>query len=105
MAANQVGKDFEAKEPHLEKYLKQVRSMEKYFKGFDIKFVKRNHSSEADEQAKIASKGHPLPPDVFYTVQNEPLIVDSTEVKMVSIIEGEDWRAPIIAYLKGFLRA
>ena len=31
MVAGQVGKDFEAKEPHIEKYLNLVRSMEKYF--------------------------------------------------------------------------
>ena len=76
--------------------------MEKYFKGFDIEFVKRNQNSEADELAKIASNGHPLPPDVFYTVQTEPSIANTSEVKIVSLIEGEDWRAPIIAYLKGF---
>lgn len=36
-----VDKDYETREPVLTKYLLVVRSMDKYFKGFDVEYAER----------------------------------------------------------------
>jgi hypothetical protein len=42
-----------------------------------------------------------LPPDVFLQVIEEPFIKTvKLEPRMINIIQGEDWRAPIMAYLR-----
>lgn len=68
MMANHVEKDYIAREPMLAKYLLAVRSMEKYFKGFDIEYVERKSNEEADLIAKVAARKQPSPPDVLYKV-------------------------------------
>jgi hypothetical protein len=41
-----------------------------------------------------------LPPDVFFHVIKDPSIKTiEPEPRMINIIHGEDWRAPIMAYL------
>jgi hypothetical protein len=42
-----------------------------------------------------------LPPDVFLQVIEEPFVKTvKLEPRMINIIQGEDWRAPIMAYLR-----
>jgi hypothetical protein len=42
-----------------------------------------------------------LPPDVFFQVIKDPSIKTvEPEPRMINIIQGEDWRAPIMAYLR-----
>ena len=79
-----------------------LRSMEKYFKGYDIEFIKRSQNEEADELAKAAARKTPMPPDVFFITIEEPSLKDvERETQVVSAIISEDWRAPIMAYLRG----
>ena len=56
-----IEKDSEARKPELIKYLDAVRSMEKYFKGFDIVHIPRHMNDEADKLAKAASRKEQLP--------------------------------------------
>ena len=42
--------------------------------------------------------------DVFYEIINQPLVeVNFKAPKLINAIHSEDWRAPIVAYLKGYL--
>ena len=74
--------------------------MEKYFKGFDIVHIPRHMNDEADKLAKAASRKEQLPSDVFYEEITEPSVKPKRE-KHVSVIAAEDWRTPIIEYLRG----
>ena len=74
--------------------------MEKYFKGFDIVHITRHMNDEADKLAKAGSRKEQLPSDVFFEEITEPSVKLKKE-KQVSIITAEDWRAPIMEYLRG----
>lgn len=66
MIVGHIEKDFAAKEPELTKYLAAVRRMEKHFAGFTLCHIPRAENAEADELAKAAAQGIPLPSDVFF---------------------------------------
>lgn len=48
----------------LARYLLAVRSMDRYFKGFDIEYVQKKSNDEADSLAKVVSRKRQLPPDI-----------------------------------------
>jgi hypothetical protein len=74
--------------------------MESYFKGFIVEYIEQNKNSEADDLAKAAARNTPMPPDVFYQVLEDASVkTPLPESRLINIIEWEDWRAPIIAYL------
>jgi hypothetical protein len=103
VVTGQIEKECIAKEPTLEKYLTLVRRMEKKFKGFTVEYIDRNKNSEADELAKAAAHNNPLPADVFsQTISDTSIKTIELEPKVINIIQGEDWRAPIIAYLRHY---
>jgi hypothetical protein len=41
-----------------------------------------------------------MPPDVFFEILKEPSI-NETKLKIVNVLETPDWRAEIMAYLRG----
>jgi ribonuclease HI len=63
--ANQIEKECIARDETLEMYLAAVWRMERFFKGFTVKYIERTKNSEADELAKAAAKKMEIPPDVF----------------------------------------
>jgi hypothetical protein len=83
----------------LERYLAVVRRMERFFKGFTVRYIERTKNEEADELAKAVAKKVVIPPEVFFQVIKDPSIKTvEPEPRMVNIIQGEDWRALIMAY-------
>jgi hypothetical protein len=65
--------------------------------------IPRSKNSEANELAKAAAQGSTLPSVVFYTVISQPSVeVNIKAPKVINAIHNEDWRAPIMAYLKGY---
>ena len=65
--------------------------------------ILRSENSEADKLAKVAAQGITLPSDVFDEVINQPSIeLNIKAPKLVNAIHSEDWRVPIMAYLKGY---
>jgi hypothetical protein len=79
--------------------LKRTRE---YFEEFTVKNISRTDISDADEIAKAAAQNTNLPQDVFFQVLNQASIKTKQEVlREVYIIQSEDWRAPIMAYLRG----
>jgi hypothetical protein len=100
VVANQMEKECITREPTLERYVALIRRMENYFKGFTVEHIKITKNSEADELVKAAARNTALPTDVFFQVVPDALIrTVEPEPRVINLIEGEDWRAPIMAYL------
>jgi hypothetical protein len=98
--ASQIEKECMARDEILERYLADVRMMENHFKGFTVEHIKRTKNTEVDELAKAAARKAVLPTNVFFQVIEYPSIKTAEpEPRVVNIIQGEDWRAPIMAYL------
>jgi ribonuclease HI len=100
VVAGQIEKECIARKPILKKYLSLVKRMEKFFKGFTVEYIDKNKNSEADEHAKAAARNTPLPADVFLQTISDTLIkMIELEPRVINIIHGEYWQAPIMAYL------
>jgi hypothetical protein len=83
-----------------ERYLAAVRRMEKFFEGFTVEHIERAMNTKVDELAKAAVRKVALPPDVFFQVIEDPSVKTvEPEPRMVNVVQGEDWRALIMAYL------
>jgi hypothetical protein len=62
-----------------------------------------NKNAEADNLAKAAAHNTPIPTDVFFQMIKDASVKRVLqEPKLINIIEGEDWRAPIMAYLRHY---
>jgi hypothetical protein len=74
--------------------------MENHFKGFTVEYIERNKNTEADDLAKPTARNTSMLVEVFFQVIEEASIKTvELEPRLINIIEGEDWRAPIMAYL------
>jgi hypothetical protein len=76
--------------------------MERHFWGFTIEHLPRKNNNEADELARKAARVEAMPPDVFFEILTAPSIrPDRQPLSTVNAIASLDWRAPIIAFLRG----
>jgi hypothetical protein len=74
--------------------------MKNYFKGFTIEHIDRNKNTEDDELAKVVAHNTPLPADVFLQIISDTSIkMIELELRIINVIQDEDWRAPKMAYL------
>jgi hypothetical protein len=65
-----------------------------------VEYIERTKNTKADELAKATARKAVLPPDVFFQVIKDPSAKTvEPEPIMVNNIQGEDRRAPIMAYL------
>jgi hypothetical protein len=55
---------------------------------------------KADKLAKAAARNQAMPPDVFFEIIKESSN-NETKPKIVNVVETPDWRAEIMAYLRG----
>jgi hypothetical protein len=79
--------------------------MEKNFKGFTIEYIDRNKNTDADELAKAAAHNTPLPADIFLEIISDVSIKTiESEPRLINIIQGEDWRAPIMSFLHHYYK-
>jgi hypothetical protein len=81
-------------------YLEAIRVIENHFNGFSIVHIPRAQNDEADKLVKEAARKQPLPLDVFYEEITRPSVRQKKETQ-INAIFSEDWRSPIIAYLRG----
>jgi ribonuclease HI len=101
-----IGKTYKAKKPDMMKYLQVLRSMEKFFLDITVKSFPRHYNKEADAIAKATALLEPLPPDVFYeTTTVRSAANEAMPPKFVNTIQSEDWRAPIVAAVRGYYEA
>jgi hypothetical protein len=74
--------------------------MEIYFKGFTVEYIEHNKNTEADDLEKAMACNTPMPTNVFFQVLEDASIkIVLPESRVINIVEGEDWRASIMAYL------
>jgi hypothetical protein len=100
--ARHIKKDYKARDQELAKYLQFLREQEKYFEGFTVKNISITDNSDTNEIVKATAQNISFPKDVFFQVLTHASIKTKQEVpREVYIIQSEDWRAPIMAYLRG----
>jgi hypothetical protein len=100
VVTGQIEKECIAREPTLEKYLGLNRKIENYYRGLTVEYIERNKNCEPDELAKATARNTPMSADVFFHVLEDASVKTiPLEPRVINIIEGEDWRAPIMAYL------
>jgi ribonuclease HI len=98
--ASQIEKECIGRDKTLQRYLAVVQRMEKFLKGFIVQYIERAKNPDADELAKAAAKKELLPLDVFFQVVEDPSVKTvEQEARMINVVQGEDWQAPIMAYL------
>jgi hypothetical protein len=79
--------------------------MENYFKGFIVEYIERNKNAKADDLAKAVTRNTAMPADVFFQVLEDSLVKTVLPgPRVINIIEGEDWSAPIMAYLRYYYK-
>jgi hypothetical protein len=99
--ASQIKKECMARDETLERYLAVVRRMENFFKGFTGNRIERVKNTEADELAKATARKAVLPPNVFFQViEDSSIKIIEPKPRMVTVVQGEDWREQIMAYLR-----
>jgi ribonuclease HI len=64
----QVEKKYVARELELAKYLATVRTLERRFQGFTLKYIPRAENTEADELAKAAANNTPFLEETFHQI-------------------------------------
>jgi hypothetical protein len=74
------------------KYLAEVRRMEKFFDGFEVRYVPRLDNRDADHLAWIASSRVPIPSDVIIEKLTKPSVkaVDTLREVDLMIIDGAE---------------
>jgi hypothetical protein len=95
-----IEKESEVRNPVLMKYLEKVIEMERHFKGYSVQHIPRDDNNEANKLVKAAARNQEMPPDVFFEIIKEPSIRESRP-RIVNVVETPDWRAEIMAYLRG----
>jgi hypothetical protein len=105
--AKQVQKEYNSNDDKTTNYLAEVRKMEKFFDGFEIRYVPRLDNWDTDHRAWITSSRAPIPLDVVVEKltkpsiksmetlgETDPMIIDGAEQQLEI-----DWMSPIKAYL------
>jgi hypothetical protein len=77
--------------------------MENHFKGFIVEYIEHNKNAEANDLVKVAACNTLMLADVFFQVLEDASVkIVLPEPKVINIIEGKDWRAAIMAYLRHY---
>jgi ribonuclease HI len=107
VVAKQVQKEYGCNNDKMVEYLAEVRRMEKFFYGFEVRYVPHMDNRDADHIAWIASSRVPIPSDVIIEQLTKPSVkaVEPLREADIMIIDGAeqqpeiDWMSPIKAYL------
>jgi hypothetical protein len=107
--AKQVQKEYDCNNDMMVEYLAEVCRMEKFFDGFEVRYVPHLDNRDADHLAWIASTRAPTPPDVIVERLSKPSVkpeesTSKAEPELMIIDElaqqpAYDWMSPIRAYL------
>jgi ribonuclease HI len=97
LVTNQVSGEYQTKDPQLIKYLEKVQNLASQFKHFELIYVPREQNARADLLSKLANTKKPRN---NRTVIQETIAKPSAETaEILMIVEGSDWRYPLIKYL------
>jgi hypothetical protein len=103
--ANQVQKEYDCNNDMMVGYLAEVRRMEKFFYGFEVRYVPRLDNHDANHLPWSASSRVPTPPDVIVKRLFKPSVkpeesTNKVGPKLMIIDEPSyDWMSQIRTYL------
>jgi hypothetical protein len=107
--AKQVQKEYDCNNDMMVGYLAEVHKIEKFFYGFEVRYVPHLDNHDADHLAWIASYRAPTPPDVIVERLSKPSVKPEESTSEVGpefmIIDvpaqqpAYDWMSPIMAYM------
>jgi ribonuclease HI len=106
LVAKQVQKEYDCNSDKMAEYLTEVRRLEKFFDGFEVRYVPRLDNRDADHLAWIASSRAPTPPDVILERLAKPSVKETepSEDTGFMVIDGPDqqlgcdWMSQIRSY-------
>jgi hypothetical protein len=93
LIAKQLQKEYNCNNDTMVGYLAKVRRMEKFFDGFEVRYVPHLDNRDADHLAWIASSRAPTPPNVIVerlfkpSVKSEESTSEEVEVNQMVINE------------------
>jgi hypothetical protein len=106
--AKQVQKEYDCNNDMMAEYLVEMRRIENFFDGFEVRYVPHLDNHNADHLAWIASFRAPTPPDVIVERWSKPSVKLEESISKVGaelMIIDElaqqptyDWMSPIRAY-------
>jgi ribonuclease HI len=108
LVAKQVQKEYDCNNDKMAEYLAEVRRLEKFFDGFEVRYVPRLDNRDTDHLAWIASSRAPTPPDVILERLAKPSVKETepSEDTCFMVIDGPDqqsgcdWMSQIKSYLE-----
>jgi hypothetical protein len=92
LVAKQVKKEYDCNNDKMVEYLAEVRRLEKFFGGFEVRYVLRLDNRDADHLAWIASSRAPTPPYVILErlVKPSGKATEPSEDTGLMVIDGPD---------------
>jgi ribonuclease HI len=92
LVAKQVQKEYGCNNDKMVDYLIEVRRMEQFFDGFEVRYIPCLDNRDADHLAWIASSGVPIPSDVIVEKLTKPSIksVETLREANLMIIDGAE---------------
>jgi ribonuclease HI len=108
LVAKQVQKEYDCNNDKMAKYLAEVRRLEKFFDGFEVRYVPRLNNWDADHLAWITSSRAQTPSDVILERLVKPTVkvTEPSEDTGLMVIDGPDqqsgfdWMSQIRPYLE-----
>jgi hypothetical protein len=101
---SQINKEWDCSNDSMGKYCTIVRKLEDKFEGLEFHHVERDRNAAADALSKLGSSRTQVPPGVFVQDVPRPSISldQAGECNVLSQPESDsnDWREPIIKYIK-----
>jgi hypothetical protein len=93
----QVQKEYGYNNDKMAEYLTEVRRIEKFFDGFEVRYVPRLDNRDVDHLAWIASSRMPIPPDVIIEKLTKPSVkaVEMLRDTDLMIIDGAEQQPEI----------
>ena len=101
LVVGQVRGELEARDPRIQEYLSQIRSMQTKFEVFDVSHVPRGGNTHADSLATLAtSSAQYLPRVILVEDLYTPTSLHKNMPRIHQISLGPSWMDPISLYLE-----
>jgi ribonuclease HI len=101
---SQINKEWDCSNDSMGKYCTAVQKLEDKFEGLEFYHVERDRNATADALSKLGSSRTQVPPGVFVQEVPHPSIsldrAEECNVLSQPESDSEDWREPIIRYIK-----
>jgi hypothetical protein len=101
---SQINKDWDCSTDSMGKYCGVVRKLVDKFEGLEFHHVERYLNAAVDALSKLGSSRAPAPPGIFVQEISQPSIISDQVEECNTLSQPEsdpnDWREPIIRYIK-----